>query len=339
MLTSASPDMEAEDVIEKIVEESELDEDEVEEEIEEKMEEFSGLVSEEGAAHLVAKEYGVSIAQEQAEDLKIDNIVPDMRKVHLKARVLNISDLNTFERDDDEEDGKVQNIVLGDDTDTIRVTLWDEQTQIAEKIDEGDAIEIAGAYTVEDNQGNAELRLGDEAQVKMADDEDIPEVERQTETEEVPIREIATEGNTYEIRGMLMKMYTSNPFYRVHPETGDTVREDEDGNYVTDDGEEVEDPEGRLAVSGVLDDGTETMRVVFFGDQARKVLEVDGEVEKEMDQDAVEEAAEEAAGKQLLVQGRTRYNDYFDRLEILANSVEEVEVEDEIERMLEIMEA
>jgi ssDNA-binding replication factor A large subunit len=331
--------MEAEDVIEKIVEESELDEDEVKEEIDEKMEEFSGLVSEEGAAHLVAKEYGVSIAEEQAENLKIENIVPEMRKVQLKARVLSVSDLNTFERDDDEEDGKVQNIVLGDDTGTIRVTLWDEQTQIAEKIDEGDAIEMSGAYTVEDNQGNAELRLGDEAQVKMADEEDVPEVQSQTDTQEVPIREITTEGNSYELRGMLMKMYTSNPFYRVHPETGDTVREDEDGNYVTDDGEEVEEPEGRLAVSGVLDDGTETMRVVFFGDQAREILDVTEEEEKEMDQDAVEEAAEKAAGKQLIIQGRTRYNDYFDRLEVLANSVEESEVDDEIERMLEIMEA
>jgi len=339
MITSASSNMEVEDVIEKIVEESELDEDEVKEEIEEKMEEFSGLVSEEGASHLVAKEYGVEIAEEQAEDLKIENIVPDMRKVQLKARVLNISDLNTFERDDDEEDGKVQNIVLGDDTGTIRVTLWDEQTQLTEKVSEGDAIEIAGAYTVEDNQGDAELRLGDDVQVKMADDDEVPEVETQSETEEAQIRDITTEGNSYEIRGMLMKMYTSNPFYRVHPETGDTVREDDDGNYVTDDGEEVEDPEGRLAVSGVLDDGTETMRVVFFGDQARKILDVTEEEEKDMDHDAVEEAAEEAAGKKLQIRGRTRFNDYFDRLEILANNVEELETDEEIERMLEIMEA
>ncbi|MFB6159032.1 MAG: DUF2240 family protein [Candidatus Nanohalobium sp.] len=331
--------MEVEDVIETIVDESELDEDEVKDEIDEKMEEFSGLVSEEGAAHLVAKEYGVQVAEEGAEDLKIDNIVPDMRKVHLTARVVGVSDLNTFERDEDEEDGKVQNLVLGDDTGTIRVTLWDEQTEIAEKIEEGDPIEIAGAYSVEDNQGDAELRLGDEAQVKMAEEDDVPEVEAQTGTEEVPIREITTEGNSYRVRGMLMKVYTSNPFYRVHPETGDTVREDEDGNYVTDDGEEVDEPEGRLAVSGVMDDGTETMRVVFFGDQAREVLEVSEETEKEMDNERVEEAAEEAAGKQLILEGRTRYNDYFDRIELLANQVEEVETTEEIERMLEVMEA
>ncbi|MFB6115353.1 MAG: DUF2240 family protein, partial [Candidatus Nanohalobium sp.] len=150
--------MEVQGIIDKIVEETELEEDEVKENVEEKMGEFEGLVSEEGAVHLVAKEHGVAIAEQGEEDLKVENIVPEMRKVRLKARVVDISDVNTFERDDDEEDGKVQNIVLGDETGTIRVTLWDEQTEIAEKIDEGDVIEISGAYTVEDNQGNAELR-------------------------------------------------------------------------------------------------------------------------------------------------------------------------------------
>jgi replication factor A1 len=333
--------MEVEEIVEKIVEETDLDEEEVEEEIEDKMEEFEGLVSEEGAAHLVAKEFGVQIAEEENQDLQIDNIVPEMRKVHLKAKVLNISDVNTFERDDDKEEGRVQNIVLGDESGTIRVTLWDEQTEIAEKISEGDGIEIAGAYTVEDNQGSAELRLGDDVQVKMLDEDEIPEIDESDsmQTKEVKIKDVNSEGNSYKVRGMLMKIYMSNPFYRVHPDTGDTVRENEDGEYVTDDGEEVEDPEGRLAVSGVIDDGTETIRTVFFGDQARKVLEVDEEVEKQMDQDAVEEAAEKASGKELVIEGRTRFNDYFDRLEILCNSLEEVETQEEIERMLEVMEA
>jgi replication factor A1 len=175
----------------------------------------------------------------------------------------------------------------------------------------------------------------------MLDEDEIPEIDESDsmQTKEAKITDVNSEGNSYKVRGMLMKIYTSNPFYRVHPDTGDTVRENDDGEYVTDDGEEVEDPEGRLAISGVIDDGTETIRTVFFGDQARKVLEVDEEVEKQMDQDAVEEAAEKASGKELVIEGRTRFNDYFDRLEILCNSLEEVETSDEIERMLEVMEA
>jgi len=60
-----------------------------------------------------------------------------------------------------------------------------------------------------------------------------------------------------------MEVYTSNPFYNVDPDSGDTVREDDDGNYVTDDGDEVDEPESRLAISCV-DDGTDNIRVVLF---------------------------------------------------------------------------
>lgn len=330
-----------EEVLDKIVDESELSKDEIKEEVEDKMDEFEGLVSEEGAVHLVAKEYGVEIKEIDDNGLEIDNVVPEMRKVNIKARVLNISDLNTFERDDEEEDGRVQNLLLGDDTGTIRVTLWDEQTEIAEQIEENDPIEIRGAYTVEDDQGRAEIRLGDSSKVKMADEDDVPEVEapENATTTEASISEVSGEGVSFKVKGLLVAMYASNPFYRVDPETGDTAREDEDGNLVTDDGTEVEDPDHRLAISGVIDDGTGTVRTVFFGDQARKVLNIDEETERDGDQEAVEEASEEVLGTELVVEGRTRYNDYFDQTEIVVNSVDFIDPEDEIEQLLELMEA
>lgn len=332
--------MEKDKIIAKIVEETELDEDEIEEQVEEKMEEFEGLVSEEGAIHLVAKDAGVQIAEAGDQDLKVENIVPDMRKVTIKARIVSISDVNTFDRDDGDE-GKVQNMVLGDDTGTIRLTLWDEQTEIAEKVSEGDAIKIGGAYTVEDDRGNAELRLGDEAQVKMADEDEVPEVETRGsgDTSKADIREIVSENASYEITGMVMEVYTSNPFYKVDPESGDTVREDDDGNYVTDDGDEVDEPESRLAISCVVDDGTDNIRVVLFRDQARKLLGIDEETEKEGDGNAVEDAAKEVIGKQIKVEGRARYNDYFGTIELLGNEFEEVSTNDRIEELLELMEA
>lgn len=335
--------MKMDKIIDLIVEESELEEDDVKEKVEEKMEEFSGLVSEEGAAHLVAKEHGVQISETANEDLKIDNIVPEMRKVNFKARVVNISDLNTFERDDDEEDGKVQNMLLGDDTGTIRMTLWDEQTQISEKISEDDAIEISGAYTIEDDDGNAEIRLGDNAQVAMADEDEVPEVDEETRqantTTESSIRDVRSENSSYKVKGMLMAMYTNNPFYRVDPETGDTVRENDDGDLVTDEGKEVEEPDHRLAVSGVIDDGTGNMRVVFFGDNARELLGMTEEEEKDGDMDAVEDGVETAIGKEIAVEGRTRHNDYFDSIEILVNNIEQINLEENIEELLEVLEA
>ncbi len=333
--------MSIEQIVEKIIEETELDEEEIEEKVEEKMEEFSGLVSEEGAVHLVAKEHGVNVAEAEKQELKIKNIVPEMRKLNIKGRIAEISDINTFERDDEEEDGKVQNVTLGDDTGTLRMTLWDEQTQITEKIEEDDAIEISGAYTIENNQGNPEIRLGDDATVKMAEKDEVPEIneEHLDKATKANIKEIKSENSRYETQGIIVTLYTNNPFYRVDPETGNTVRENDDGDYVTDDGDEVENPEHRLALSGVIDDGTDNIRVVFFGQQARQILEIEEETEKEGDIDKVEDSADEAIGKEVKITGRTRYNDYFGRLEMLANQVEAPEIENEIKEILELMEA
>lgn len=331
--------MEPEQIIEKIVEETDLDEDDVEEKVEEKMEEFEGLVSEEGAVHLVAKEAGVQAAESGDQALKVENIVPDMRKVNMKARVTNISDTNTFERDEGDE-GKVRNMTLGDDTGTIRLTLWDEQTEIAEKVDEGDAIGVSGAYTVEDNQGNAELRLGDSAQVKMVDDDEVPEVETggSSEMTEATIREVRSKNAEYRIQGMIMDIYTSNPFYSTCPECDSTVRENDDEEYVCEEHGEVE-PNKALAISTVIDDGTGNIRAVMFRDRARELLDIDEETEKEGDLEAVEKAAADVIGKKIEIEGRTRYNDYFGTLEIIANSFDQVETKDELEEMIEMFEA
>jgi len=332
--------MKPEQIIEKIVEETDLEEDEVEEKVEEKMEEFEGLVSEEGAIHLVGKEAGVQIAESGDQALKVENIVPDMRKVNIKARVMNVSDINTFEREEDEEDGKVRNMTLGDDTGTVRLSLWDEQTEIAEKVDEDDAIGISGAYTVEDNQGNAELRLGDSAQVKMIDDDEVPEVEteRVSEKTEASIREVRSKNAEYSVRGMIMDVYTSSPFYSKCPECGNTVREDDDGEYVCEEHGEVE-PDKALAMSIVLDDGTGNTRVVMFGDRARELLDIDEETEKEGDIEAVEKAAADVIGRRIELEGRARHNDYFGTLELIANSFEEIEAEEELEQIIEMFEA
>ena len=330
--------MDSDQIIEKIVEETELDEDEIKEKIDDKMDEFEGLVSEEGAIHLVAKEAGVQLAESGDQALKVENIVPDMRKVNLRARVTNISDINTFERDDDEEDGKVRNMSLGDDTGTIRLTLWDDQTEIADKVDEGDAIGLSGAYTVEDNQGNAELRLGDSAQVKMVDDDEVPEVETGGDMTDVSIREVRSKNAEYRVKGMVMDVYTSSPFYSTCPECGNTVREDDDGEYMCEEHGEVE-PDKALAISIVVDDGTGNTRVVLFRDRAREMLDIDEETEKNGDLEAVEKAAAKVIGNKIEIEGRARYNDYFGTLELIANSFNEIQTEEELEQMIEMFEA
>jgi len=177
----------------------------------------------------------------------------------------------------------------------------------------------------------------------MADDDEVPEIETggggSSKTQEAEIREVRSENASYRVRGLIVNVYTSNPFYNRCTECGTSVKEDEGGDFMCEEHGEVEEPDKALAVSAVIDDGTDNIRTVFFRELARELLEIGEEVEEEGNESTVEEAGENALGKELEVEGRTRYNDYFGQLEIIANEIKNIDSKQELEELLEVMEA
>ncbi len=323
-------------LVEKIGEETELEEDDIRAKIEEKEEEFSGLVSEEGAAHLVAKEHGVNLAKDVDKELKIDSVVPGMSNVNIKSKVVDITPINTFTRDDG-DDGKVRNIVLGDETGTLRMSLWDEQTDVAEKIDVGDNVQIANAYSREDNQGNAELRIGDSTQIKRIDEDEIGEVKQTRRSgggnsyEDVEIDEIMDENARYRVDGQIVQIYTKNPFYQVCPECGDTLKKDND--YECSEHGDV-DPDYRIALPIILDDGFDNVRCVLFNDTAKKLLDAE-DVDFDGDTEKMDEYADNAIGERIVVEGRSQHNDFFDTIELVVDDINKPSIDEQIQRKLE----
>ncbi|MCJ7450514.1 MAG: DUF2240 family protein [Candidatus Nanohaloarchaeota archaeon QJJ-9] len=323
-----------EEIIEKIAEETELDKEEVKEKVDEKSEEFSGLVSEEGAAHLVAREHGVTVDKDVNKELKVENIVPGMNRLNIKAKVADISEINTFERDEGEE-GQVQNMVLGDDTGTVRMTLWDEQTKVAKKVDEGDVIQISNAYSKEDNQGRAEIRIGDDTQIKRVEEDDIGEIKQKSSGgsgnyKEAKIDEVIDTNAYYSVTGEVIDIYGENPFYQVCPDCGETLKKDND--YKCGEHGEVE-PEYRIALTAVIDDGLGSLRCVFFQDRAKKLLDAEG-VEFKGNSRKLQDHAEKALGKRVRVKGRTQENDYIGNVELIVNEMRKLDLDNEIESKL-----
>ena len=80
-------------ILEKIASSAGLSKEEVERQIEAKRAKLSGLISKEGAAQVVASELGVSF---ENEVLKIDELLPSMRKVNTSGKVIFISPVRTF---------------------------------------------------------------------------------------------------------------------------------------------------------------------------------------------------------------------------------------------------
>lgn len=329
------------ELVTKIAEETELDEDEARDKIDQKSEEFSGLVSEEGAAHLVAREHGVNLSKDADKELKIESVVPGMNRVNLKAQVVRITDPNTFTRENDdgeEEEGVVQNLILGDETGTLRMSLWDDQTELTEKVDEGDNIQISNAYSKEGYRNDAELRIGDSTKIKRIGDDEIDDVQQETSSsggsnsyERATIDTIVDENANYEVQGEVVQVYTNSPFYRVCPECETSLKEDDD--YDCPDHGDV-DAEYRLVLSTILDDGFGNIRCLFFRDQAKKLLEAEGE-DFNGNTQKVEEHAEKIQGKRIIVRGRSQENDFFDAMEILVNEMETPSIEQQIDAKIE----
>ncbi len=128
-------------VIEDVYEDLDTDVDfeEFEAAVEDKVEQMGGLADEETAAMLIAHE----LRDQEVEG--IADVDPGMDDVKFLAKVMRVGDLRTFERDDEDEDGRVINVDVADETGRITITMWDGMAEDAvDRLEPGDTLRVAG---------------------------------------------------------------------------------------------------------------------------------------------------------------------------------------------------
>ncbi|RAP53500.1 MAG: hypothetical protein BZ137_06610, partial [Methanosphaera sp. rholeuAM130] len=91
------------------------------------------------------------------------------REVDVIGRILAIADVRQFQRLDTSE-GQVRSIDLADETGVVRTSLWDEKSEIDQKL--GDAIKIENART-RLGQNTMELSVGRSSRITTPTDEEI----------------------------------------------------------------------------------------------------------------------------------------------------------------------
>lgn len=312
------------DLIKKLSEQTEMDEEEIRSMIREKQ---SGLtISEEGAAYLIAKELGVNLVK-KPERLKIENIIPGMQNVDITGRITNIYPVREFSTE--KASGKVMNFEISDGTGIVRVCLWNDEIEGAEGLAEGDTVRIRG-YIKEGLRG-LEIRLGRGGAINKSDEE-FPSIEMKPKSlERTYISELSV-GFKREIRATLVQTFETNPFFTLCSQCNARLKEDKCPEHG-----EVE-PKYGLIVTGIIDDGSENIRMVVFGENAEKILnmKIDEARKKfmmKMDKAAI--FSKVCLGKEYIFEGNVRRNDFFDRLEFSITGIRDVNVIEEIERILE----
>jgi len=299
-------------LIERIAKSAGLEKEEVERKVEAKKAKLSGLISKEGAAQIIAAELGINF---EDQDLKISELMAGMRKVNVVAKIVNIFPVREFEKNGRE--GKVANFVVADETGSTRVVLWDVN-HIAlienETIKVGDVVEIKGGST-----RDSEIHLSSFSDLKKSD-KVLENVKTAPAVSEVTLEEVR-QGQSVKVRGAIVQVFQPR-FYSVCPECNKKVIPEGEGSKCAEHGA-VAAPKDRAILNFVLDDGTETMRVVMFSDQINSLIPE----EDLKDADKAIAFRDDLMGSEVYLSGRVQRNQFFNTLEIVASGVEKVDVE------------
>ncbi|MFH1801719.1 MAG: hypothetical protein ABH804_02730 [archaeon] len=300
-----------EKVLDKISKLSGISVEELERRVEAKRAKLAGLISRDGAAQVVAAELGVSFDNEKC---KINELLSGMRKVNVTGKIIKLSPVRTFFRNDKE--GKVANFVLADDTSNIKVVLWDtNHIELIEKkeIGEGSVVEIANA-SVRDN----EVHLGSFSELKKSS-EVFENVFTEKIVKEKPICDFKIADNV-KTRAFVLQAFEPR-FFQVCPECKKRANPDGNSFLCSEHGKVL--PEKRALINLVLDDGTETIRCVLFHDNLSELGIRDLE-----DTEKLSYQKEDLIGKEMFFIGDVRNNKFFNNPEFIVTEAKEVNLDE-----------
>ncbi len=305
------------ELVSKIREKSGLEEDEIRKRIDSKIKQLSGLVSKEGAAHILANELGIRLFEQASGKLQIKNILSGMRDVEIIGKTTAIYGAKAFNSNGRE--GKLASINLADETGQIRIVLWNLQAENASKIKQGDIIKIKGGYVRERNSVN-EIHLNERGKLIINPEGETINVDiKPQQAERKQLSELTGAENGIEILATVIQVF--EPRYFEVCNCGKRLKPSDKGAACEIHG--VVKPEYSYVLNAFVDDGTDSIRAVFFKEQAQNLL---GKSHEEVLQykdapELFETARNEILGANVKIKGRAVKNEMFNRTEIIANSV------------------
>ena len=208
--------MTAEALYERILET--IPESELRERIDKKIQSVGGLLSEEGALLLIAGELGISIedTSKEKKHFFISDINEGMQHVDISGRIMRIFDVNTFQRKTGTE-GRVQNIVIADNTGSIRIVFWDDQIEKIKHFKRGDVVTIRNGYLRKGLNNEFEISLGKEGFITSGHESpDYPQINYV----KLKIRDIEDKMNNIDITGRVSAIFGIREFIKKDGSTG-----------------------------------------------------------------------------------------------------------------------
>ncbi len=314
----------------KVVQGGKLTATELEERIKVKINELSGLVSEEGATHIIANELGIELITISQTKLKIKEIYGGMKNVSTVGKVVQKSEVREFAKG--ESKGRVCSLTVGDETGTIRVVFWNEQVDLLKTVAQDDILLVSDAY-VRENNNAVEVHLGSQGSITINPPGEVIEVVRRGRSyERRKIEQLVQGEDNAEIVGTIVQVFDPRFFY-VCPQCNRRVTEANSIFQCNEHG--PVSAQLSYVLNAVVDDGTGMIRGVFWKNQTNHLLGKD-EVQVAQYKEELplfEDVKTDLLGEQFKLLGRVQKNEMFDRLEFNVQIVEKASAQEELARL------
>lgn len=312
-------------MLSRMREKTQLSEADLLKKIDEKCASLNGLISKEGAAHIIANELGVKLLEGGG---KIRDLFPGMRNADVLGRVTQVFETREFQRADG-TGGKVGSFLVGDDSGLVRIVCWGNQADLLRDLAPGMPIKIQGGMVRENQRGYKEVHLNESSKINTSPQEKVPEVGKM---QRKTLKELAESDEQVEVMGTIVQVFDPK-FFEVCPQCNSRLKEAEGAWACGEHGAVM--PDYSYLVNVFLDDGTENLRVVLFRNQAERLLEKTKEqmIAYRVAPDAFEPLKTQLLGEQYKFVGRAKKNTFFDRLEFIANQVRKASPDEELARV------
>jgi ssDNA-binding replication factor A large subunit len=253
--------------------------------IQQKKEQFSGLLSDEGAVHLILSEKGLN----PSVNALLKDLTSKDTQVSVTVRVDAIYPLKQFDKNG--RKGCVQSIVISDSSATSRLVFWNDDTHLVSQFQIGCQYVLAGCSIRSSASGGIELTYSSKSKaqkkevvfVALSSLEDLQQVS---------------------VKGFIVQIFKPT-FFVIDKQTR---------KKTTDSFDPLKHEQG-IVWNFIIDDSCANVRVVCFGDVARSVF-------TECDDVLYQKATALLLGLEVVVHGKVLKNTVASRLEIRASSIE-----------------
>ncbi|KZX11175.1 OB-fold nucleic acid binding domain-containing protein [Methanobrevibacter filiformis] len=253
---------------------------------------------------------------------KIEDLQEDERNIRLLARIIDLQEPTEFQRRDGTP-GLVRSIELGDETGSIRGSMWDDKAEIM--LESGDPIKIENPRVTFRND-QLELSISNNTKLSKVNKDDskgLPSFEELQDMLYVSksISDLEDDDKNVKIEGRLDGAF-GNKILSARCPSCNSRLEQVDNEYVCDYcGGDVDKPKYLLMVPARVEDDTGDIQITFFSKLAEELLgmkteEIAAIIEDSADEGALEGKVEDLNGREITVIADVNFDEYSEEIRL-----------------------